>query len=191
VSPIKLLSRANKIYFGDAANNISGVNRDVLLAGDVGNALTSRGLSLGIFSNYYRNGFVFDGMVPSGTTDVDRVEILKGPASVLYGRATSSGIVNLIAKEPLPTTHVTLTFQGTDSAPCGLLSTSPAQSEVATITDYGIPAGGDPSAPVSAPFARVWLPPNRSLPSPSAIRSRNFSHLPPKPQSSGNSSATG
>jgi len=107
-----LIQSQQDIYFADAAENISGVNRDVLLAGDVGNALTIRGLPLGIFSNYYRDGFAFDGMVPSDATDVDRVEILKGPASVLYGRATSSGIVNLITKEPLPTTHVTFTLQG-------------------------------------------------------------------------------
>lgn len=66
------------IRFGDAAKNISGVNRDVLAAGDLGSALTIRGLPLSIFSNYYRDGFTFDGMVPSDTTDVDRVEILKG-----------------------------------------------------------------------------------------------------------------
>ena len=106
-----LIQSQQDIYFADAVENISGVNRDVLLAGDVGNAITIRGLPLGIFSNYYRDGFAFDGMVPSDTTDVDRVEILKGPASVLYGRAASSGIVNLITKEPLPSTQYTFTFQ--------------------------------------------------------------------------------
>jgi iron complex outermembrane recepter protein len=107
-----LIQSQQDIRFADAAENVSGVNRDALLAGDVGNALTIRGLPLGIFSNYYREGFAFDGMVPSDATDVDRVEVLKGPASVLYGRATSSGIVNLITKEPLPSTHYTFTFQG-------------------------------------------------------------------------------
>ena len=106
-----LIQSQQATHFADAAENISGVNRDVLLAGDVGNAITIRGLPLGIFSNYYRDGFVFDGMVPSDMTDVDRVEILKGPASVLYGRATSSGIVNLITKEPLPATHFVFAFQ--------------------------------------------------------------------------------
>jgi len=98
--------------FADAAQNISGVNRDVLAAGDVGNALTIRGLPLGIFSNYYRDGFEFDGMVPSDMTDVDQVEILKGPSSVLYGRATAGGIVDLITKEPLPETHAVFSFEG-------------------------------------------------------------------------------
>lgn len=107
-----LIQSQQDTYFADAAENISGVNRDVLLAGDVGNALTVRGLPLGIFSNYYRDGFAFDGMVPSDSTDVDRVETLKGPASVLYGRANSGGIVNLITKEPQPASHVTFSFQG-------------------------------------------------------------------------------
>ncbi|MBV8841577.1 MAG: TonB-dependent receptor [Bryobacterales bacterium] len=106
-----LIESQQVIHFGDAAENISGVNRDVLLAGEGGSALTIRGLSLGIFSNYYRDGFAFDGMVPSDMTDVDRVEVLKGPSSVLYGRAAASGIVNLITKEPLPLTHATFSFQ--------------------------------------------------------------------------------
>ena len=97
-----LIESRQDIRFADAAQTISGVNRDLLAAGSVGDALTVRGLPLGVFSNYYRDGFVFDGMVPSDNTNVDRVEILKGPASVLYGRAASGGIVNLITKEPLP-----------------------------------------------------------------------------------------
>jgi iron complex outermembrane recepter protein len=112
VADHSLIQSQQDIRFADAAENISGVNRDVLAAGDVGNALTIRGLPLGVFSNYYRDGFEFDGMVPSDTTDVDRVEILKGPASVLYGRAASGGIVNLITKEPLPVAHGVFSFQG-------------------------------------------------------------------------------
>ena len=107
-----LIQSQQIVRFADAAQNISGVNRDVLFAGDIGNALTIRGLPLGIFSNYYRDGFEFDGMVPSDMTDVDQVEILKGPSSVLYGRATAGGIVDLITKEPLPETHAVISFQG-------------------------------------------------------------------------------
>ena len=106
-----LIQSQQDIRFADAAENISGVNRDVLTSGDVGSALTIRGLSLGVFSNYYRDSFAFDGMAPSDTTDVDRVEILKGPASVLYGRAASGGIVTLITKEPLPVEHGVVSFQ--------------------------------------------------------------------------------
>ena len=106
-----LIQSQQDIQFADAAENISSVNRDVLAAGSIGNALTIRGLPLSIFSNYYRDGFTFDGMVPSDITDVDRVEILKGPSSVLYGRAASGGIVNLVTKEPLPETRGDFSLQ--------------------------------------------------------------------------------
>jgi iron complex outermembrane receptor protein len=107
-----LIQSQQDIHFADAAENISGVNRDVLAAGDLGNALTIRGLPLGVFSNYYRDGFAFDGMVPSDMTDVEQVEVVKGPSSVIYGRAASGGVVNLITKEPLPVRSADLSFQG-------------------------------------------------------------------------------
>ena len=106
-----LIQSQQDIHFADAAENISGVNRDVLAAGSVGDALTIRGLPLGVFSNYFRDGFVFDGMVPSDTTNVEQVEVLKGPPSVLYGRAASGGIVNLATKEPLPVAHGEFSMQ--------------------------------------------------------------------------------
>jgi iron complex outermembrane recepter protein len=61
--------------------------------------LTFRGLSVA-------NGAVFiDGAPYTGTgapdvTDVERVEILKGPQSVFFGRATYSGAVNYVTKAP-------------------------------------------------------------------------------------------
>ena len=106
-----LIQSQQDIQFAGAAENISGVYRDVLAAGSLGNALTIRGLPLGVFSNYYEDGFEFDGMVPSDITDVDRVEILKGPSSVLYGRAASGGIVDLVTKEPLPVASGDLSLQ--------------------------------------------------------------------------------
>ena len=106
-----LIQSQQDIRFADAAENISGVYRDVLAAGSLGNALTIRGLPLGVFSNYYEDGFEFDGMVPSDMTDVERVEVLKGPASVLYGRAASGGIVDLITKQPLPVSSADVSLQ--------------------------------------------------------------------------------
>ena len=106
-----LIQSQQDVQFGGAAENISGVYRDVLAAGSLGNALTVRGLPLGVFSNYYEDGFEFDGMVPSDITDVDQIEVLKGPSSVLYGRAASGGIVDLITKEPLPVASGNVSLQ--------------------------------------------------------------------------------
>ena len=112
VANLSLIQSQQDTRFADAAQNISGVDRDVLASGSIGDALTVRGLPLGVFSNYYEDGFAFDGMVPSDCTDVERIEVLKGPPSVLYGRAASGGVVNLITREPLPVHQANFSMQG-------------------------------------------------------------------------------
>ena len=44
-------------------------------------------------------GFAARQSAPS-ISNVERIEVLKGPASVLYGRATPGGLVNIITKKP-------------------------------------------------------------------------------------------
>lgn len=52
----------------------------------------------------FRNGFRDDSASSRTETElanINRVEILKGPASILFGRAEPAGIVNLVTKQPL------------------------------------------------------------------------------------------
>jgi iron complex outermembrane recepter protein len=35
------------------------------------------------------------------TANLDRIEVLKGPASILYGEVQPGGIINLVSKQPL------------------------------------------------------------------------------------------
>jgi iron complex outermembrane receptor protein len=37
--------------------------------------------------------------------DLERIDVLKGPSSVLYGQGTPGGLVNLVSKEPTATPH--------------------------------------------------------------------------------------
>ena len=55
-------------------------------------------------ANYRKNGFLDPTATPRDFADVERIEILKGPASVLYGAGQPSGMINLITKKPLDTT---------------------------------------------------------------------------------------
>jgi iron complex outermembrane receptor protein len=58
-----------------------------------------RGFSSG--NNTYRNGLKL--FQVAGTTDpafLDRVEVLKGPAAMLYGRIQPGGMVNFVTKKP-------------------------------------------------------------------------------------------
>lgn len=41
-------------------------------------------------------------------TNVERIEVLKGPASILYGRGEPGGIINVVSKEPQPEDRVSL-----------------------------------------------------------------------------------
>ncbi len=58
-------------------------------------------------STYFRDGFRIDD--PSGLggtatlSNVDSIEVLKGPASILYGRVEPGGVVNIITKQPSAT----------------------------------------------------------------------------------------
>jgi iron complex outermembrane recepter protein len=52
---------------------------------------------------FRRNG-LRDGLGTSNTGDtanVERIEVLKGPASVLYGQGSPGGVVNIVTKQPL------------------------------------------------------------------------------------------
>ena len=45
---------------------------------------------------------VFLNMFIEELTNIERVEILKGPSSVLYGNTATGGLINLVTKNPLP-----------------------------------------------------------------------------------------
>ena len=54
----------------------------------------------GYEAEIYRDGIREQRDLRHSLFDVDRVEVLRGPASVLYGRGEPGGIINVISKEP-------------------------------------------------------------------------------------------
>jgi len=68
--------------------------------GNAGQFFSSRGFQLDNGSNYYRDGLRYRkfGQVP--LYDIERVEILRGPASVLYGAVQPGGVVNIVSRTP-------------------------------------------------------------------------------------------
>jgi iron complex outermembrane receptor protein len=95
----------------DAARNVSGVERDAAFRGDVQDMFTIRGITLDVFNNYYRDGYRYEGGTPSEVANVEQLETLKGPASVIYGRAEAGGVVNLVTVKPRERFHHVLTTQ--------------------------------------------------------------------------------
>ncbi|MEM8545252.1 MAG: TonB-dependent receptor plug domain-containing protein, partial [Cyanobacteria bacterium P01_H01_bin.119] len=58
-----------------------------------------RGFPVG--DGVFRDGIPTFSLSALSTNDVERVEILRGPASVLFGQGEPGGIVNLVSKRPL------------------------------------------------------------------------------------------
>lgn len=49
----------------------------------------------------FRNGFRLERTAPADLASIERVEVLKGPASVLFGLSEPGGILNLVTKRPV------------------------------------------------------------------------------------------
>ncbi|NHC37930.1 TonB-dependent siderophore receptor [Scytonema millei] len=96
VVPRQVIEDRQITRISDAVRNVSGVTvqREY---GDYSDAYNIRG-----FTTYdtLRNGFQgFSTIVPSN--NIERVEVLKGPASILYGQFEPGGVVHYITKQPL------------------------------------------------------------------------------------------
>lgn len=96
----------------DLYRYMTGVQR----AGNTGYDITMRGFKSGASD---RNSIMIDGLpglsVRFGsppTVGVDHVEVVKGPASVLYGQAQPGGFINIISKKPSTRSHLEVTFRG-------------------------------------------------------------------------------
>jgi iron complex outermembrane receptor protein len=61
--------------------------------------IASRGYALGS-SNTFKNGVRYFNGMPIETSGLERVEILKGSAAILFGNVTAGGVLNLVTKKP-------------------------------------------------------------------------------------------
>ncbi len=97
----------------DALRTVPGVSLAAGEAGAQGDNLTLRGFTA-------RNDFFLDGMRDFGSYyrdpfDLESIEVLKGPSSVLFGRGSTGGVVHQVSKQPglAPITAGSVSF-GTD-----------------------------------------------------------------------------
>ncbi|MGF0237481.1 TonB-dependent siderophore receptor [Rhodococcus sp. IEGM1300] len=65
--------------------------------------LTIRGFSPATYLDGLRMPGSRDASPQKDSFDLERVDILRGPSSVLYGQASPSGVVNMVSKRPLET----------------------------------------------------------------------------------------
>ncbi len=106
VVPSQVLKDQQVITVDQALRNVSGV---VSGAGGTGTFFI-RG-----FGNYnlYRDGFLNQSQWAhtEDLENIERVEVLKGPGSILYGRTEPGGLVNFVTKQPLDMPYYSLRQQ--------------------------------------------------------------------------------
>ncbi len=94
-----LLDDQQTIFITDALKNVPGLTQQF---GPYAHGFALRGFRenfLGGFAPRFVEGVRLRSSVP--TASLERIEVLKGPASVLFGRAEPGGMVNFVPKEPL------------------------------------------------------------------------------------------
>ena len=106
VVPRAVLNDQKALTLTDAVRNVAGVGTDfgfngsaqplLILRGFQTTSMTASGNMSGM-SSYFVNGVKVMG-VPLNMANVDSVEVVKGPASVLYGRSEPGGLVNVVPR---------------------------------------------------------------------------------------------
>lgn len=94
----------------DALANVSGITQGNTL-GSTQDSVMTRGFGDNRNGSIMRDGMpIVQGRGMNAT--VDRVEVLKGPASLLYGIQDPGGVVNMVSKKPELTQYNALTLRG-------------------------------------------------------------------------------
>jgi iron complex outermembrane receptor protein len=86
------------LKLSDVIRNVNGVYLTTT-RGNVQESFGARGYSLGS-TNLFKNGFrINSGVIPE-MSSLEKVEVLKGSAAILYGQVAPGGIVNMVTKQP-------------------------------------------------------------------------------------------
>jgi len=100
VVPRQVIEDQGVTRIGDALRNVSGVTPQVDF-GNLNDRFSIRGFDTSrILINGFRSGDGFGTTVTVVPNVVERVEVLKGPASVLYGQVEPGGLINFVTEEP-------------------------------------------------------------------------------------------
>jgi iron complex outermembrane receptor protein len=104
--PEQVIVDQNAIKIEDALQNVSGVranNNNI-----EGYAFNIRGFQT---LNVFRDGQLVSSVIPQtyDTANLQRLEVLKGPASFLFGRADPGGVINRVTKKPLDAPYYSIT----------------------------------------------------------------------------------
>jgi catecholate siderophore receptor len=95
----ELLQAQGATSFADALRNVPGITIGGAEGGQIGNNINLRGFTAR--TDIYIDGFRDRGQYYRDTFDLESIEVLKGPSSMLFGRGSTGGVINQVSKQPL------------------------------------------------------------------------------------------
>lgn len=123
-------------------SNVSGVSRGAMNDGNygLGNNYYARGLDVKLLRDGFSEGAGRYANYARSLVGVDRIEVLKGPGSALYGNSYGGAIIDFISAEPQPVAAYQLkAFAGSfDTYGATLSATGPLSGDMFT---YRLDAG--------------------------------------------------
>lgn len=93
----------------DIMQNVPGITQTAGHSGIFSNYV-SRGFQLDNASNYFRDGLRFDRQSQISLQNIEQVEVIRGPASLQYGKLVPGGLVNFVTKKPMATSKREVTL---------------------------------------------------------------------------------
>jgi len=134
VVPAQVVEDIGATRLEDALDYAGGVERGNNFGGQGLTEFLVRGFST---QEFYRNGFAVNRGYPNmpDASTLERIEVLRGPASMLYGRGDPGGTFNIVSKQPQAERRTVLSSQvNTDGLRRGTLDTTGALDESAAFT---------------------------------------------------------
>lgn len=98
VVPAEVIKQQGLSNLQDALKNVPGITLNAGEGGTHGDLVNLRGFSAG--DDYFMDGLRDTGLYDRDTFDYEAVEIYKGPASTLFGRGSTGGVINQVLKAP-------------------------------------------------------------------------------------------
>src|ERR1700722_2098106 len=97
----KELAEQNLVLVQDALRNVPGITLNSGEGGSHGDSVNLRGLS--IPDSFFLDGVRDIGQYQRDTFNSESIAVLLGPASAVFGRGSTAGVINSISKQPMLT----------------------------------------------------------------------------------------
>jgi catecholate siderophore receptor len=98
VVPAQVIKEQGVTSLQDALKNVPGITLNAGEGGTHGDLVNLRGFPIN--DDYFLDGLRDTGLYNRDVFNVDSIEVYKGPASTLFGRGTTGGVINQVTKSP-------------------------------------------------------------------------------------------